>query len=86
MSDHSSLMIHTVQIAMIVALLATGTLIVYYTGGTGFAYPYLLLLPVILTLITNGILRERLEWEVKHDHLTGLHNRRALIRRIERSL
>ncbi len=49
MSDHSSLMIHTVQIAMILALLVAGTLIVYYTGGTGFAYPYLLLLPVILS-------------------------------------
>lgn len=43
-------------------------------------------LQIAATLITNGILRERLEWEVNHDHLTGLHNRRALIQRIERSL
>lgn len=43
-------------------------------------------LEIAATLITNGILRDRLEWEVNHDHLTGLHNRRALIRRIERSL
>ncbi|WP_028670671.1 GGDEF domain-containing protein [Saccharospirillum impatiens] len=43
-------------------------------------------LEVAATLITNGILRERLEWEVNHDHLTGLHNRRALIQRIERAL
>ncbi len=43
-------------------------------------------LEIAATLITNGILRERLEWEVNHDHLTGLHNRRALIQRIERSL
>lgn len=43
-------------------------------------------LEIAATLITNGILRERLEWEVNHDHLTGLHNRRALIKRIERSL
>jgi diguanylate cyclase (GGDEF)-like protein len=43
-------------------------------------------LEIAASLITNGILRERLEWEVNHDHLTGLHNRRALIQRIERSL
>lgn len=43
-------------------------------------------LEIAATLIINGILRERLEWEVNHDHLTGLHNRRALILRIERSL
>lgn len=43
-------------------------------------------LEIAATLITNGILRDRLEWEVNHDHLTGLHNRRALIQRIERSL
>jgi len=43
-------------------------------------------LEIAATRITNGILRERLEWEVNHDHLTGLHNRRALIQRIERSL
>lgn len=43
-------------------------------------------LEIAATLITNGILRERLEWEVNHDQLTGLHNRRALIQRIERSL
>ena len=43
-------------------------------------------LEIAATLITNGILRDRLEWEVNHDHLTGLHNRRALIKRIERSL
>lgn len=43
-------------------------------------------LEIAATLITNGILRERLEWEVNHDYLTGLYNRRALIHRIEKSL
>ncbi|MEX2320701.1 MAG: sensor domain-containing diguanylate cyclase, partial [Saccharospirillum sp.] len=43
-------------------------------------------LEIAATLITNGILRERLEWEVNHDYLTGLYNRRALIRRIKQSL
>lgn len=51
-------------------------------------YPdsYVAALEIAAVLITNGILRERLEWEVHHDHLTGLLNRRALIREIELAL
>ena len=51
-------------------------------------YPdsYVAALEIAAVLITNGILRERLEWEGYHDHLTGLLNRRALIREIEQAL
>lgn len=45
----SSITVHSVRIAAISLLLISGTYIVYQTGGTGYAYPYLLLLPVILT-------------------------------------
>ncbi|MCE8001252.1 putative bifunctional diguanylate cyclase/phosphodiesterase [Billgrantia ethanolica] len=36
------------RIMILVALLALGTLIVYATGGTRYAYPYLMLIPVLL--------------------------------------
>ncbi|MCH8529664.1 MAG: sensor domain-containing diguanylate cyclase [Saccharospirillum sp.] len=51
-------------------------------------YPesYVAALEIAAVLITNAILRERLQWEVHHDHLTGLLNRRALIERIEQQL
>lgn len=52
------------------------------------AYPpsYIAALEIAAVLLTNAILRERLEWELNHDHLTGLYNRRALIELIERAL
>lgn len=51
-------------------------------------YPesYVAALQIAAVLITNAVLRERLQWEVHHDHLTGLLNRRALIERIEQQL
>ncbi|MHA7881130.1 MAG: sensor domain-containing diguanylate cyclase [Saccharospirillum sp.] len=51
-------------------------------------YPesYVAALEIAAVLITNAVLRERLQWEVHHDHLTGLLNRRALIERIEQQL
>lgn len=52
------------------------------------SYPesYVAALEIAAVLITNAILRERLQWEVHRDHLTGLLNRRALIERIEQHL
>ncbi|MGL6253337.1 MAG: hypothetical protein ACRC3F_20615, partial [Billgrantia desiderata] len=38
----------TSRLMILVALLALGTLIVYVTGGTRYAYPYLMLIPVLL--------------------------------------
>lgn len=51
-------------------------------------YPasFIAALEIAAVLLTNAILRERLEWEVDHDYLTGLYNRRALIGLIERDL
>lgn len=51
-------------------------------------YPesYVAALEIAAALITNAVLRERLQWEVHHDHLTGLLNRRAMIERIEQQL
>lgn len=42
------------RLLIIGASLAAGTLIVYVTGGTGFAYPYVLLLPILLAAIWFG--------------------------------
>ncbi|MEX1056428.1 MAG: hypothetical protein WED11_01750, partial [Natronospirillum sp.] len=39
----STLACNAPQILTLVSFLLTGTLIVYLTGGSGFAYPYLLL-------------------------------------------
>lgn len=39
---------HGVCVVVLVALLGAGTLIVYHTGGTAYAYPYLMLVPVLL--------------------------------------
>lgn len=51
-------------------------------------YPesYIAALEIAAVLLTNAILKERLQWEAGHDHLTGLYNRRALIDLIERDL
>lgn len=39
---------HTCRLLVLLALLALGTLLVYATGGTRYAYPYLMLIPVLL--------------------------------------
>jgi EAL domain-containing protein (putative c-di-GMP-specific phosphodiesterase class I)/GGDEF domain-containing protein len=39
---------HTLFVAAILLLLGAGTLLVYVTGGTGYAYPYLMLIPVLI--------------------------------------
>lgn len=57
--EKSSLTFYLLQIAIIITLLMLTTFIVYLTGGTGFAYPYLLLIPIILAnawfKLTGGI-------------------------------
>ncbi|MDF0751435.1 GGDEF domain-containing phosphodiesterase [Marinobacter sp. 71-i] len=39
---------HIICLLILIALLAFGTLVVYQTGGTAYAYPYLMLVPVLL--------------------------------------
>lgn len=39
---------HAICLFILTALLATGTLVVYQTGGTAYAYPYLMLVPILL--------------------------------------
>lgn len=39
---------HALKLLTLLILLAMGTYIVYATGGTGYAYPYVMLLPVML--------------------------------------
>lgn len=39
---------HIICLLVLVSLLAFGTLVVYQTGGTAYAYPYLMLVPVLL--------------------------------------
>ncbi|MDI4639029.1 MULTISPECIES: putative bifunctional diguanylate cyclase/phosphodiesterase [Halomonadaceae] len=39
---------HTLRLTALAVLVAVGWLIVYFTGGTAYAYPYLMLIPVIL--------------------------------------
>ncbi|SDK61867.1 putative bifunctional diguanylate cyclase/phosphodiesterase [Billgrantia gudaonensis] len=43
------------RVAVLVAVLAMGTLIVYVTGGTRFSYPYLMLIPVLLAAAWYGL-------------------------------
>ncbi|TGG94217.1 GGDEF domain-containing protein [Natronospirillum operosum] len=43
-----SLQSHRARLLYLFTLLGLGTLIVYATGGTSFAYPYLLLIPIVL--------------------------------------
>lgn len=42
------------RLLMVAAFLTAGTLIVYFTGGTKYAYPYMVLLPVLLSAIWFG--------------------------------
>lgn len=37
-------------------------------------------------LVTNRILRDRMRWEADHDYLTGLYNRRFLVRLMEQEM
>lgn len=46
---------HTVQLGLIALLLGLGTITVYMTGGTGFAYPYVMLIPVVLAAAWYGL-------------------------------
>lgn len=39
---------HILKIVLLAALLVLGTVVVYLTGGTGYAYPYVMLFPVML--------------------------------------
>jgi len=39
---------HTLRLTVLAVLVVVGWLIVYFTGGTAYAYPYLMLIPVIL--------------------------------------
>lgn len=43
------------QLSTVLALLALGTIIVYMTGGTGYAFPYVLLVPVVLASAWYGL-------------------------------
>ncbi|WP_163575462.1 putative bifunctional diguanylate cyclase/phosphodiesterase [Halomonas faecis] len=43
------------RLAVLAVVLALGTLIVYVTGGTRFAYPYLMLIPVLLSAAWYGV-------------------------------
>ncbi|KPP96949.1 EAL domain-containing protein [Marinobacter sp. HL-58] len=40
---------------VVIAFLAAGTWVVYFTGGTGYAFPYLFLLPVLLSAVWFGL-------------------------------
>lgn len=44
------------HLVSIISLLAVSSLVVYTTGGTGFAYPYVMLLPIILSAAWFGLL------------------------------
>lgn len=44
------------RLMVIVSFLAAGTWVVYFTGGTGYAYPYVILLPVLLSAVWFGLL------------------------------
>lgn len=49
--------LHAISRVVVVAVsLAIGASIVYATGGTGYAYPYIILLPVILTAAWFGLI------------------------------
>lgn len=44
------------QITIIVSLLAIAAFVVYATGGTGYAYPYVMLIPIILAAAWFGLI------------------------------
>lgn len=46
---------HACRLAALGGLLAAGALVVYLTGGTRYAYPYLMLLPVLLAAAWYGL-------------------------------
>lgn len=39
------------RLLFVFAFLAAGTWVVYFTGGTGYAYPYVILLPILLSAV-----------------------------------
>lgn len=43
------------RLLVIVVFLTAGTWVVYFTGGTGYAYPYVILLPVLLSAVWFGL-------------------------------
>lgn len=43
------------RLLAVIALLVLGTFTVYMTGGTGYAYPYVILLPVLLSAVWFGL-------------------------------
>lgn len=51
----SSLSILIFRLLIIIAFLASGTWVVHFTGGTGYAYPYVILLPVLLSAVWFGL-------------------------------
>lgn len=46
---------HTSRIGVVIILLALGTSLVFATGGTTYAYPYIMLLPVLLSASWYGV-------------------------------
>lgn len=54
-------------------------------GPREYSPAYLAALETGAVLLTNMILRERLNWEATHDHLTRLLNRRAFVQALERA-
>ncbi|WP_417564988.1 putative bifunctional diguanylate cyclase/phosphodiesterase [Marinobacter sp.] len=43
------------RLLFIVIFFAAGTWVVYFTGGTGYAYPYVILLPILLSTVWFGL-------------------------------
>lgn len=51
----TSALVHTKSGCTLLALLVLGVFIVHYTGGTAYAYPYLMLIPVLLGAAWYGL-------------------------------
>lgn len=43
------------RLLVVLIFLAAGTWLVYFTGGTGYAYPYVILLPILLSTVWFGL-------------------------------
>ena len=43
------------RLLFIIMFFAAGTWVVYFTGGTGYAYPYVILLPILLSTVWFGL-------------------------------
>ncbi len=43
------------RLLFIIIFFAAGTWVVYFTGGTGYAYPYVILLPILLSTVWFGL-------------------------------